>query len=133
MNATVYFGLAVTAHNADEVCEAVFSNVSFTGNVSQEPWADQDIGVLNNTIERMYVVLNDSAVVYNEDPNASLLNEWTEWRIDLQEFADQGIDLTNIESIGVGLGERNNPQAGGSGIIYFDDMRLYREEPESTP
>jgi hypothetical protein len=133
MNATVYIGLAVTAHNNEEVCEAVFSNVTTTGNVSQGPWMNQDIGTLSNAAEQMYVILNESAVVYNEDPNASLVTEWTEWRIDLQDFADQSVDLTNIESIGVGFGERNNQQAGGPGKIYFDDMRLYREETEPTP
>jgi hypothetical protein len=133
MNATVYIGLAVTAHTNEEVCEAVFSNVTNTGNVSQGPWMNQDIGTLSNAAEQMYVILNESAVVYNEDPNASLVTEWTEWRIDLQDFADQSVDLTNIESIGVGFGERNNPQAGGPGKIYFDDMRLYREETEPTP
>ena len=77
------------------------------------------------------MVLDDNAVIYNEDPAASLVTEWTEWRIDLQEFADQGVDLTNVSSIGIGFGERNNPQAGGSGLVYFDDIRLYKpSEPE---
>ncbi|MGD8787397.1 MAG: hypothetical protein PVJ60_08235, partial [Phycisphaerales bacterium] len=64
--------------------------------------------------------------VYNDNPDAALINVWTEWRIDLQEFADQGVDLTNVESIGIGFGERNNPQAGGAGLVFFDDIRLYR-------
>ena len=65
-------------------------------------------------------------MVYHDNPNASQINEWTEWRIDLQEFADLGVDLTDVESIGIGFGERNNPQAGGSGVVFFDDVRLYR-------
>jgi len=126
LNATVYIGLVLTSHNTQEMTEAVFSNVSFAGNVSPDPWMNQDIGILSNAAEQMYVVLNDSAVVYNDNPNASQIDEWTEWRIDLQDFADQGVDLTDVDSIGIGFGERNNPQAGGSGVVFFDDIRLYR-------
>jgi hypothetical protein len=126
MSTTTYVGLALTSHNVDATCEAVFSNVTITGNVSQGQWENQDIGILSNVSEQMYVVLNESAVVYNDNPDAALINVWTEWRIDLQEFADQGVDLTNVESIGIGFGERNNPQAGGAGLVFFDDIRLYR-------
>jgi hypothetical protein len=126
MNATVYVGLVLSGRSEEEVGEAVFSNVTFTGNVSQGPWEDLDIGILSNDPERMYVVLDESAVVYNEDPDASMIDEWTEWRIDLQEFADQGVDLTNVQSIGIGFGDRDNPQAGGAGTVFFDDIRLYR-------
>jgi hypothetical protein len=44
----------------------------------------------------------------------------------VQAFADQGVNLANVNTIGLGLGDRNNPQAGGSGTMYFDDIRLYR-------
>jgi len=126
MNATLYVGLALTSHNTEETCEAVFSNVTIDGNVSQDPWMDQDIGILSNDPERMYVVLDGNAVVYHEDSDVSTIDDWTEWRIDLQDFADQGIDLTDVESIGIGFGDRDNPQAGGAGLVFFDDIRLYR-------
>jgi hypothetical protein len=125
--ATVYIGLAVTSHNATATCEAVFSNVSMTGNISQQPWMHQDIGITSNTPQPLYVVLNGNAVVYHEDPEASLINQWTEWRIDLKEFADQGVNLTDIESIAVGVGTQGDTTTpGGSGTLYFDDIRLYR-------
>ena len=38
----------------------------------------------------------------------------------------QGVNLANVDTIALGLGNRNNPQAGGSGQMYFDDIRLYR-------
>ena len=37
-----------------------------------------------------------------------------------------GINLTDVNSIAIGFGDRNNPQAGGSGKMYFDDIHLYR-------
>jgi len=47
--------------------------------------------------------------------------------IPLQVLADQGITLTNVDRIAIGLGTRGNMTiAGGSGKMYFDDVRLYR-------
>jgi len=79
-------------------------------------------GSSSNDAEPIYVALNDSAVVTNDNPNAALINDWTEWSIDLQAF---GVDLANVNSITLGLGNRTNPTAGGTGMIYFDDIRLY--------
>ncbi|MFC1604804.1 hypothetical protein ACFL5F_07235 [Planctomycetota bacterium] len=87
------------------------------------------IGDAANAAEPMYVALNDSAVVTNNNPNATQVNEWTQWNIDLKKFADQGLDLTDVNSIALGLGNRSNPVAGGSGMMYFDDIRLYPPAP----
>jgi hypothetical protein len=126
MNATLYTGLALTSHNNSATCEAVFSHVSITGNVSQQPWMSQDIGITSNVAEPMYVELNGNAIVYNDNPDAALMDEWTLWRIDLQEFASQGVNLTSVNSLTIGFGNKTNPTAGGSGLVYFDDIRLYR-------
>jgi hypothetical protein len=86
-----------------------------------------------NAAEPMYVVLNGNAVANHDNPDAATIGFWTEWNIDLQTFTDQGVDLANVNSITLGLGRRNNPIAGGSGMMYFDDIRLYPPEPEQTP
>ncbi len=86
-------------------------------------------GDATNAAEPMYVVLNGSAVVTHDNPNAALVEEWTEWKIDLTRFADQGVNLANVNSITLGLGNINNPVAGGTGIMYFDDIRLYPPAP----
>jgi hypothetical protein len=83
------------------------------------------VGRVGNAAETMYVVLNDSAVVDNDNPEASLVEDWTEWNIDLQLFTDQGVNLANVNTITLGLGNRANPAAGGSGMLFFDDIRLY--------
>ena len=85
-----------------------------------------------NAAETLYVALNGSAVVSYDNPDAAQIGIWTEWTIDLQAFADQGVNLTNVDKIALGLGDRNNPQAGGSGTMYFDDIRLY-PPPEPAP
>ncbi|MFB0554643.1 MAG: hypothetical protein ACETWQ_15180, partial [Phycisphaerae bacterium] len=86
-----------------------------------------------NAAETMYVVLNGSAGVDNDDPSAVQTTRWTEWNIDLQAFADQGVNLANVNSIALGLGNRANPVAGGAGMMYFDDIRLYPPPPEPEP
>ena len=86
-------------------------------------------GVSSNAAETMYVVLNGSAGVDNDNPNATQAIAWIEWNIDLQAFADQGVNLANVTSITIGLGNRANPAAGGAGMLYFDDIRLYPPAP----
>jgi hypothetical protein len=86
-------------------------------------------GGSSNAAEQMYVVLNGSAGVDNDDPGAVQKTRWTEWNIDLQAFADQGVNLANVTSITLGLGNRANPVAGGAGMMYFDDIRLYPPAP----
>ncbi|MHC4207518.1 MAG: LamG domain-containing protein, partial [Planctomycetota bacterium] len=128
MSAMVYIGLAVSSNNMSAINETVFSNISTTGSVTGA-WQSQDVGIPSNDPEPLYVaVANNSGtpvVVYHDDPNAARIDVWTEWNIDLKEFADQGINLSDVNSIAIGLGDRNNPQPGGSGKMYFDDIRLY--------
>ncbi len=94
-------------------------------------------GDAGNAIEPMYVAVNDSAVVTNDDPKAVLANDWIQWNIPLQEFADQGVNLANVATLSLGLGDKANPQVGGgAGHVFIDDIRLYRvlpEEPEPGP
>ena len=135
MSTNVYIGLAVTAHDPALTCQAVFSNVTTTGNVTGQ-WAHQDIGINSNDAEPLYVAVSNStgnpAIVVNDDPAAAQIDTWTEWVIPLSAFADQGINLTNVNSIAIGLGTRGNMTVpGGSGKMFFDDIRLYR--PRATP
>jgi hypothetical protein len=130
MGTNVYIGLVVTAHNAGATCKAVFSNVTITGTAGQQ-WANQDIGIASNAPEPLYVAMSNStgtpAVVYHDDANAATIDTWTEWVIPLQAFADQGINLTNVDRIAIGLGTKGNMAIpGGSGKMYFDDIRLYK-------
>ncbi|TKJ35923.1 MAG: hypothetical protein CEE38_12985 [Planctomycetes bacterium B3_Pla] len=79
-----------------------------------------------NAAEQMYVALNGNAVVYHDDPDAAQTGRWTEWVIDLQAFADQGVDLTNVNTIAIGFGTKGSPAAGGSGTLFIDEIRLRR-------
>jgi hypothetical protein len=80
----------------------------------------------SNDPEPMYVALNGNAVIQHDNPNAALISDWTEWRIDLTGFADQGVNLTNVNTITIGFGDKKNPRPGGSGSAFFDDIQLQR-------
>jgi len=100
-------------------------------------WTEKGVNTLTiwfrgdaaNAAEILYVALNGNAIVTNDNPDAAQITTWTEWTIDLQAFADQGVNLANVNTISLGLGNKNNPLAGGSGTMYFDDIRLYPPEP----
>jgi hypothetical protein len=84
-------------------------------------------GAAANAAERMYVALNGTAVVYHTNPSAAKISGWTQWVIPLQAFADQGVPLANVTSISIGFGTKGDTTAaGGTGKIYFDDIRLDR-------
>ncbi len=99
---------------------------------AKRSWTEQGVtklalwfrGDAANTAERIFVALNGTAVVYHDDPAATQATGWTEWVIDLQAFA--GVDLTNVTTITIGFGTKNAPVAGGTGQMYFDDIRLVR-------
>jgi hypothetical protein len=78
-----------------------------------------------NATEPMFLAFDD-IVVTNNDANAALVTEWTQWDIPLQSLADRGLDLANVGSMSIGFGNKTNPVAGGEGHVFFDDIRLYR-------
>jgi hypothetical protein len=134
MVSNVYIGLALTSHNVTLACQAVFSNVTTTGNVTGQ-WAHLDIGILSNDAEPLYVAVSNNtgspAVVVHDNSAAANINTWTEWVIPLQAFADQGMTLTNVDRIAIGLGTKGNMTVpGGSGKMFFDDIRLL--QPRET-
>jgi len=100
-------------------------------------WTEKGVNTLtiwfrgnsDNAAETLYVALNGNAIVINDNPDAAQVTTWTEWTIDLQAFADQGVNLANVNTIAIGLGNKKNPVAGGSGTMYFDDIRLYPPAP----
>jgi len=107
-------------------------------------WTENGVSTLSiwfrgdsaNAVETLYVAINGNAVVNHDNPSASQITTWTQWNIDLQAFADQGVNLANVNTIAIGFGDKKNPQPGGSGTMYFDDICLYPPPPapeQETP
>jgi hypothetical protein len=88
-------------------------------------------GSSDNAAEPLYMAISNNtgvpAVVAHNDLNAAQTPAWTPWVIPLQAFTDQGINLTNVDKIAIGLGSKSGlAAAGGTGTMYIDDIRLYQ-------
>jgi len=83
-------------------------------------WFRGDSG---NAADRMFIGLGN-AVLYHDDPAATQIIGWNQWVIDLAGFA--GVDLTNVNTVTIGISTKGSPAAGGTGTMYFDDIRLVR-------
>lgn len=93
-------------------------------------------GLATNDAEPLYVVVSNSTgdpgIVVHDNPAAAQAEDWTKWVIPLQTIADQGIVLTDVDEIALGLGTRGNLMTpGGAGKMYFDDIALNR--PAAVP
>jgi hypothetical protein len=63
-----------------------------------------------------------------EDSNDLIQEEWDpwhDWGINFEEFNSAGLDLTDISSITIGFGNKESPAPGGSGWVYFENIRLW--------
>jgi len=83
-----------------------------------------------NSQDDLYVVVEDTngnaRVVTNPDPAAVFTMQWTEWKIPLSRFTSAGVGMTKVKKMYIGVGDREAPQANGSGRIYIDDIRVTR-------
>ena len=85
-------------------------------------------GRLINSPEPLYVTIEDAsknkATVGHPDPAILTTTKWSEWKIPLSEFA--GVNLSRVKTIYIGVGDKADPQAGGTGRVYIDDIGLTR-------
>ncbi len=83
-------------------------------------------GLADNTPETLYVALEDGAgqivAVPYSDADAVVATDWIGWTIPYSEF--DGVDLTNVKVVHIGVGNPDNPQADGAGLIYVDDIGI---------
>jgi len=129
MSQNIYIGLAYTSHNIDEMGTAVFDNVTTTGTVTGDDWEVAAIGANMpvNEAQPLYVVVQDGGaekiVEHPDNPNAVLEYTWQQWDIPLSVLSDAGVNLSAIQNMTIGVGIQNGQ--GGTGKLYFDDIRLY--------
>ncbi|UCG57595.1 MAG: LamG domain-containing protein [Phycisphaerales bacterium] len=81
-----------------------------------------------NVPASLYVGLQDSAGtridVPETDTNLVQMTGWQEINIELSRFAP--VSLVSVKKIFIGVGNRLSPTIGGTGMLYIDDIRLYR-------
>jgi hypothetical protein len=126
MNAPVYIGLCVTSHAAGEQRTFQFDNLSTTGGVTGV-WQGAQINAPQyNDPAGLYVVVEDSAgknkLVAHTDPSAAATGAWTQWKIPLSDLTAAGVKTNKVKKVTIGVGDRTNPKAGGTGMLYLDDL-----------
>jgi hypothetical protein len=123
---------------------AYYSEISNHFELEPNDWTTEEVKMLtlwfygepenvSTGVEQMYVGLEDttggtsySEVRYGdgvgEDINDIAIAEWQEWNIALNEFTT--VNLEDVNKLYIGFGDRDSTQYGGSGLVYFDDIRL---------
>jgi hypothetical protein len=86
-------------------------------------------GSTSNAAEPLYAAISNSAgapaVVAHDDPGTVATSGWKQWLIPLQAFTDQGINLTNVNELAIGLGTKSGAAGpGGTGTLFVDDITL---------
>jgi hypothetical protein len=71
---------------------------------------------------QLYVKINDTAVAYDGAATDIAESLWMPWNIDLSAL---GGNLSSVTTLTIGI-----EGAGASGVVYFDDIRLYPQTPE---
>lgn len=95
-----------------------------------EAFSVRFLGRPSNTFDRMYLRLEDSdgndfEVEYDGDMNDLRSQDWNEWVIALDDFADAGVNLHDVSMVYMGFGDGIEETEGGDGHILVDAMRLY--------
>jgi hypothetical protein len=87
-------------------------------------------GQATNSPATLYVGLKDVhgqvGVVTNLDPTVVTTSKWTEWQIFMPQFMATGVDLMAVKKIMIGVGDRQNPAQGGTGLIFLDDIHAIK-------
>jgi hypothetical protein len=101
---------------------------------SAQDWTVDDAGMLvlyvrgqaGNAPAQLYVALEDAsqhvAVATYPEPAITTTTQWTQWKVPLSSFT--GVSLAKVRKLYLGVGDRDAPAAGGSGLLYIDDIGL---------
>jgi len=83
-------------------------------------------GQAGNAPAPLYVAVEDNAkkvgIAAYPDAAVTRATQWTQWKIPLSGLP--GVNLAKVKRLTIGVGDKSNPVAGGSGRIYIDDIRV---------
>jgi len=81
-------------------------------------------GDASNSAEPIYVRIEDSsgksASAVNGDGAVTQSPTWQEWAIPYSDLS--GVNLSRVRKMVIGVGSATAPAAGGTGIVYVDDI-----------
>jgi len=126
MAQTVCIGLEMAGRSSQGNARMEFSDIDLTGDVSED-WqvTSPEWG---NAPESLYVALEDAGGRMVGPVHLTMVNafDWTQWTIPLSDFA--GVDLTAVQKMYIGIGNRDDPQPDGRGVIWIDDIRVIQAD-----
>jgi hypothetical protein len=89
-----------------------------------------------NDAAPLYLVVEDSGgrslVVTHPDDAIVTGMEWTEWQIPMADLADAGVILSAVSRMCLGVGSRDAATPDGTGVLYFDDIRIVRFQEQNN-
>jgi len=126
MSAPVYIGLCVTSHAAGEQRTFQFESIKTTGSVTGAWQGAEIMSPTYNSPQDLYVAIQDSTNKVAVVKNATAVNSatWTEVQMPLSSFT--GVSMTKVKKIFIGVGDRSNPVADGTGMLFIDDIRVIK-------
>jgi len=105
-----------------------------------QDWATSDVngnppvlslwtyGNIENAPEPLFAFIHDGqdcvAAVCHPNPQILGIAEWTPWCIEVSEFAEQCIDLSDIRTLALAVGHPEDSQPGGHGMVLVDTIEL---------
>jgi hypothetical protein len=104
-------------------------------------WTDNDVnelvlyvrGVPTNAAGPLYVAIEDAAqkigVVVHPDPLVVTRAQWMKWQISFRTFTAAGVNMTRVQKMYLGIGDKANPQPGGTGRFFIDDICVAQSAP----
>jgi len=140
----VHSGLQSLELTYNNATEPYYSQIERTFTPAQD-WTRFDVNTLTiwlrgdpgNAVHPLYMGIEDSAqhskLVSHPNPQAVADSYWRGWDIALSEFAAGGVDLTHVQRMMVVVGDGTATQAGGSGKVYLDDIRLTKGGSAARP
>jgi hypothetical protein len=124
MTPPAYIGFCVTSGAPGEKRTYTFDTIKATGATGE--WQTKEVGLPRNSPQDLYVTVEDASNKKATATNPAIVTagSWTEWRIPLSSFS--GVNMTKVKKLYIGVGSKTNPQPGGAGRIYVDDIRVGR-------
>jgi hypothetical protein len=126
MSGPAYIGICVTSHQPGEQRTFQFESIKTTGSVTGA-WQGAVISSPKyNSAQNLYVALQDSTGKLAVVKDATAVNSptWIEVKMPLSSFAP--VNATKIKKIFIGVGDRTNPAADGTGMLFIDDIRVIK-------
>ncbi|MBN1363156.1 MAG: discoidin domain-containing protein [Sedimentisphaerales bacterium] len=80
-------------------------------------------GNLGNATGQLYLKVNGTRINYSGSAGSLAASVWKQWNVDL---ASLGAAAKSVKTLTLGV------SGSGTGMLYFDEIRLYRDAPPAT-